>query len=56
MGVFTTNILFSSYAHNEHVALVDAFEQKTVAEDNFVIRQGDNGEHFYVVHSGTLDI
>lgn len=29
---------------------------KVVKPDVFVIRQGDPGEHFYVVQSGTLDI
>lgn len=56
MGVVTTNILFSSYSQEEHVALVDAFEQKEVGGDIFVIRQGESGDHFYVVQSGTLDI
>ena len=40
MGVVTTNILFSSYAHEEHVAIVDAFEPVNVTADTNVIRQG----------------
>lgn len=56
MGVVTTNILFSSYAHEEHVAIVDAFEAVNVTADTNVIRQGEPGDNFYVVQSGILDI
>lgn len=56
MGVVTTNILFSSYSADEHNAIVDAFEAKTVGPEVFVIRQGESGDHFYVVERGTLDI
>ncbi len=56
MGVVTTNILFSSYAREEHNAIVDAFECREVGGEIFVIRQGEPGEHFYVVQSGTLEI
>mmetsp|Transcript_26630 Transcript_26630/g.44501 ORF Transcript_26630/g.44501 Transcript_26630/m.44501 type:complete len:693 (-) Transcript_26630:350-2428(-) len=56
LGVVTTNILFSSYSADEHTAIVDAFESKEVAGDVFVIKQGDSGDHFYVVQSGTLEI
>jgi cGMP-dependent protein kinase 1 len=56
LGIVTTNILFSSYTIDEHNAIVDAFESESVPENNFVIRQGDPGEKFYVVQSGTLDI
>jgi signal-transduction protein with cAMP-binding, CBS, and nucleotidyltransferase domain len=55
-GVVTTNILFSSYARDEHAAIVDAFECKEVTNKTFVIKQGESGEHFYVVQSGTLEI
>ncbi len=56
MGVVTTNILFSSYASEEHNAIVDAFECKNVTAEVFVIRQGESGDHFYVVQNGTLEI
>jgi cAMP-dependent protein kinase regulator len=55
-GIVTTNILFSSYAQEEHAAIVDAFESKTVTAGTFVIRQGESGDNFYVVESGSLDI
>lgn len=56
MGVVTTNILFSSYAGDEHTALVDAFESKSVEGGVPVINQGESGDHFYVVESGILEI
>jgi CRP-like cAMP-binding protein len=56
MGVVTTNILFSSYTKDEHNAIVDAFDCREVGKEVFVIRQGEPGEHFYVVQSGTLEI
>lgn len=56
LSVVTTNILFSSYSSEEHLAIVDAFESKEVSADVFVIRQGEPGDLFYVVQSGTLDI
>ena len=56
MNVVTTNILFSSYATDEHNAIVDAYESQNVTEGTFVIRQGESGELFYVVQSGTLEI
>ncbi len=56
MGVVTTNILFSSYASDEHSSIVDAFESKRVAAETFVIRQGESGDNFYIVESGSLDI
>ena len=56
LGVVTTNVLFSSYASDEHNAIVDAFEMKEVDADQYVIKQGDSGDHFYVVQTGSLDI
>jgi CRP-like cAMP-binding protein len=56
LTVISTNILFSSYAAEEQNAIVDAFESRNVAEDVFVIKQGEQGDFFYVVESGTLDI
>ncbi len=56
MGIVTTNILFSSYANEEHTAIVSAFENKVVTEGTFVIRQGESGDNFYVVESGALEI
>lgn len=56
MGIVTTNILFSSYAQDEHSAIVDAFERENITANTNVIRQGESGEYFYVVQQGVLDI
>jgi CRP-like cAMP-binding protein len=54
--VVTSNVLFASYASEEHNAIVDAFESRSFQKDVFIIKQGENGDHFYVVQSGHLDI
>lgn len=56
MNIVTTNILFSSYAGDEHTAIVDAFESVSVDAGAVVIQQGENGDNFYVVQSGILEI
>lgn len=54
--VVNSNILFSKYSAEEHEALVNAFEAREVDEGTFVINQGENGDHFYVVESGDLEV
>jgi len=54
--IVTTNVLFSSYTSSEHNAIVDAFEPKDFDTQSSVIKQGDSGDHFYVVQEGSLDI
>jgi signal-transduction protein with cAMP-binding, CBS, and nucleotidyltransferase domain len=56
MNIVTTNILFSSYAGDEHSAIVDAFESVNIGANTTVIQQGENGDDFYVVQSGILEI
>lgn len=56
LDVVNTNILFASYAAEEHAALVAAFEPKDFDGGVFVINQGEPGDHFYVVESGELEI
>ena len=55
-SIVSTNILFSSYAADEQQAIVDAFDKEEIEPDTFVIRQGENGEKFYVVEQGSVDI
>ena len=55
-NIVTTNILFSSYGAEEHKGIVDAFQPEAVKAESFVIKQGEQGEKFYVVESGSLDI
>ena len=56
MSVVTTNVLFASYAGDEQNAIVDAFELKEAAAGTDVITQGENGDYFYVVEKGSLDV
>jgi CRP-like cAMP-binding protein len=56
LSVVTTNILFSSYSTEEQMAIVDAFDSETCDADKEVIKQGEFGEFFYVVESGSLDV
>jgi hypothetical protein len=56
LGVVQSNILFSSYASEEQNAIVDAFERKSFPAGVYIIKQGESGDHFYVVQSGNLEI
>ncbi len=51
-----TNMLFRSCSEEELFDLVDAFESSSFDSGAMVIKQGDDGEKFFVVESGTLDI
>ncbi len=50
------NILFRSCSDEELVDLVDAFSPKDYSSGSVVIKQFDEGNQFYVVESGTLDV
>ena len=50
------NILFRACSEEELVDLVDAFSMTELKAGATVIKQGDEGEHFYVVENGELDI
>ena len=50
------NMLFKACSEEELSDLIDAFESADFAAESIVIQQGDEGNHFYVVESGTLDI
>jgi cAMP-dependent protein kinase regulator len=54
--VISTNILFSGLDKRERDVIVDAMEPKEFAADATIIRQGDNGDFFYVVDSGHCEI
>ena len=51
-----TNMLFRSCSEEELLDLVEAFDGATFDTNSIVIKQGDDGERFYVVESGALDI
>lgn len=50
------NILFRVCSEEELVDLIDVFDSGEFKAGSTVIKQGDEGEHFYVVESGSLDI
>ncbi|GMH51816.1 hypothetical protein TrRE_jg4284 [Triparma retinervis] len=50
------NILFKTCGGDEFGDIVDAFEMVEVKDGAYVINQGEQGEHFYVVDDGSLDI
>jgi cGMP-dependent protein kinase len=50
------NTLFKACSEEELHVLIDAFENVECKGGEVVIKQGDDGERFYVVEDGTLDI
>lgn len=47
--------LFSHLAEKEKLILVQAMQEKEYAAEEWVIRQGDDGDELYVVEQGELD-
>lgn len=50
------NTLFKACSEEELVLLIEAFESADFQSGDTVIKQGDEGAHFYVVEAGSLDI
>ena len=50
------NLLFRACSPEELIDLVDAFEPQYVPKGSIVIREGDEGVHFYVMERGGVDI
>jgi len=55
-SIVSTNILFSCFGVEEKKGIVDAFESIDFNGGDFVIKQGDSGEKFFVVEEGSLEI
>lgn len=55
-SIVSTNILFSCFGVEERKGIVDAFGSENFSDGDFVIKQGDTGEKFFVVEEGTLEI
>ena len=51
-----SNTLFRACSEEELVDLIDVFDSADYAKGLTVIKQGDEGEHFFVVEEGSLDI
>lgn len=52
IDVVAHNILFKSCPREERDAIVEVFEKCVFEKDEFVIRKGEKGDHFYVVDQG----
>ncbi len=50
------NMLFQAYAEEELQDLIDAFDTAKFNANSVVIKQGDEGDLFYVVEEGNLDV
>jgi len=50
------NTLFRACTQEELLDLVDAFKAEEYSNGSVVIKQGDDGDSFFVVENGTLDI
>ncbi len=56
MSSIKQNVLFSNCSQEELDDMVDAFECVEVQSGMTVIQQGDEGDHFYVIEKGSLDV
>lgn len=52
----SAGFLFSSLSPSETDALVMSMAERVLAVGETIIKQGDVGDHFYIVESGTFDI
>ena len=50
------NMLFRACSEEELQDLIDAFDTANAKADSIVIKQGDEGDMFYVVEEGKLDV
>jgi cAMP-dependent protein kinase regulator len=46
--------IFRNLDEEQRTSVINAMQEKKVPKDELVIRQGDEGEDFYIVESGTL--
>ena len=48
------NFVFSNMSPKEMKTMVSAFEKQTIEAGTVIIKQGDTGDYFYVIESGTV--
>ena len=49
-----TCFLFKDFDDNEIATIVDACEEKKYKKNDYIIKQGDNGDNLYIIDSGEL--
>lgn len=56
LRILQSNVLFTGQTRDEITDCLDSFFPMIAAPGDVVIRQGDQGDHFYAVESGQLEI
>jgi cAMP-dependent protein kinase regulator len=51
-----SNLLFLNHRIEDMADTIDAFETRAISAGEVVIREGENGEDFFVVATGSLDV
>lgn len=54
-GNLASNFLFRQLDANSKKTVVAALTKKLFAKDSEIIKQGDEGDYFYIIESGTVD-
>lgn len=54
-AALANNFLFKCLDDDQRTHVIDAMEEKRVKKGDVVIQQGDEGDYYYVVESGTFD-
>lgn len=49
------NFLFKQLDENSKKTVISALESKSLKKDSVIIKQGDEGDFFYIIESGTVD-
>lgn len=50
------NVLFSHLDENEQSDIFDAMFPVTALADEVIIQQGDEGDNFYIIDTGEVDV
>lgn len=53
--VLQDNFIFMDLSDEERSLFINAMQKETVVDKATIIKQGDNGDFFYIVESGTVD-
>jgi cAMP-dependent protein kinase regulator len=56
LNIVKGNMLFQNMTNEQQISIVDTMWLKEVKSGETVIKQGDLGDHFYIVENGHFDI